>query len=370
MSFGASVLAPPLHLSSLPPKLQLTEASAADYAWCTLIDLRCRWGSCEVKPNCLSAMQQHYHKHSARAHEHEHRRGADAEYVCRVKQCSNFSHTSMGKLGDHIDKAHIDSVPVPCPMKECLYTFTTSTLPSFHQHLESSHSTDLRQNISPLDSFKPLANPWSPALPPNPPLLPSSAPAAKSAYHHPVIPAKRRGAALTRTLSAISATGSSMQSISGTPRKRTRLSTRAFDPPTAPVAGPSSARAPTQPDEDGDDWDDISATKHFGDLTFSARAWNAPNLFVKRAKGPRWDKQCALGGDVVVQPRRAFPPKKKVQLSEPPSYKGPPQMVYKMQPDLLTTFVAMEERHKRLEENGLFTVEPETTWVTRDGTEV
>lgn len=149
-----------------------------------------------------------------------------------------------------------------------------------------------------------------------------------------------------------------------------RLSTRAFDPPATPIAGPSSAQAPAQPDEDGDEWDDTSVTKHLDDLTFSAHAWNAPNVFIKRMRGPRWDKQRTLGGDVIVQPRRTFPPKKKIQLSEPPLYKGPPQTVYKMEPDLLTTFVAMEERHKRLEEGGLFTIEAETTWVTRDGMEV
>ncbi|KZV62914.1 hypothetical protein PENSPDRAFT_231165 [Peniophora sp. CONT] len=272
----------------------------------------------------------------------------------------------MSELGRHINQAHIGIVPIPCPLKGCLYTFITNNLPTFLSHLDNFHRNHLSHDLSLIDNLKPLANPRQHALPNNPPQLPQLTTAAAAGYPHPVIPRKCRN--LTRTLSAISAAGSSMQSLSSSPRKRTRLSTRVFDPPSAPVPGPSSAPAPAS-DSDGDDWDDTSVTKHFDDLPHSTTAWNAPNLLVQRAKGPRWDKQRALGGDVVIQSTRKFPPTKRVQLSMPPLYKGRANPTYKVQPELMTTFTAMMERHKRLEDGGLFNADVET-WVTREGAEV
>ena len=77
-----------------------------------------------------------------------------------------------------------------------------------------------------------------------------------------------------------------------------------------------------------------------------------------------------LGRDVAIRPTRTLPPRKKVQLGAPPSYQGCLKSEkYKTNPDLMTTFEAMEERHKRLEGGGLFNVDVET-WVTRDGDEV
>ena len=50
------------------------------------------------------------------------------EYVCRVKQCPSPFYSDMEELGEHIDKAHIGIVQIPCPFKGKLYSITPSPL--------------------------------------------------------------------------------------------------------------------------------------------------------------------------------------------------------------------------------------------------
>ena len=50
------------------------------------------------------------------------------EYICRVKQCPSPFYSDMEELGEHIDKAHIGIVQIPCPFKGKLYSITPSPL--------------------------------------------------------------------------------------------------------------------------------------------------------------------------------------------------------------------------------------------------